>query len=149
VAAKDIKALVASSGERVEEGAVLLQRTTAALSEMQGAAVKVASFVTEIATASAQQAAGIDQVNMAVTELDAVTQQNAALVEEASAASQQASELADGLMTQVAVFRFAGEASGNTPSVTAPSTPPVPEASVRLAPPQPTLAMFESAWREF
>ncbi|MDQ7995235.1 MAG: methyl-accepting chemotaxis protein [Luteibacter sp.] len=149
VAAKDIKGLVASSGERVEEGAVLLERTTAALLEMQGAAVKVASFVTEIATASAQQAAGIDQVNMAVTELDAVTQQNAALVEEASAASQQASELADGLMTQVAVFRFAGDASASIARDAAPAASSMPAPVPRFAPPQSKLAMVEPAWREF
>ncbi|KJV34739.1 methyl-accepting chemotaxis protein [Luteibacter yeojuensis] len=149
VAARDIKGLVASSGERVEEGAVLLERTTAALSEMQGAAVKVASFVTEIATASAEQAAGIDQVNTAVTELDAVTQQNAALVEEASAASQQASELAEGLMTQVAVFRFAGDASERIAHGPPPSALPVHAPKMRVAPPPPTLATVESAWREF
>jgi len=114
VAAKNIRVLIDSSGERVEEGGLLLGRTTASLQEMEGAAVRVASFVAEIANASAEQAAGIDQVNRAVTELDSVTQQNAALVEEASAASQQASELADALMVQVAVFRFSAE-DGETP----------------------------------
>ncbi|WP_051943809.1 MULTISPECIES: methyl-accepting chemotaxis protein [Luteibacter] len=149
VAAKDIKNLIASSSERVEEGVVLLERTTAALSEMQGAAVKVASFVGEIATASAEQAAGIDQVNMAVTELDAVTQQNAALVEEASAASQQASELADGLMTQVAVFRFAGNTDASIAPATAPLVHPVPAPAVRSTTPPATLALAASVWREF
>ncbi|UPG88279.1 methyl-accepting chemotaxis protein [Luteibacter aegosomaticola] len=149
VAAKDIKGLIASSGERVEEGVVLLERTTAALSDMQGAAAKVASFVTEIATASAEQAAGIDQVNMAVTELDAVTQQNAALVEEASAASQQASELADGLMIQVAVFRLAGDASGRIAPDNAAAMDILPGPAVTPTSPPATVALAASVWREF
>lgn len=149
VAAKDIKVLIASSGERVEAGAVLLTRTTEALAEMQAGAVKVASFVTEIAAASAEQAAGIDQVNMAVTELDSVTQQNAALVEEASAASQQASELADGLMVQVSVFRFAGEDNVGPAEHPAPTRqPPIPPVRQSHASPA-TVALAASVWREF
>lgn len=109
VAAKDIKSLIATSSDRVSEGVALVTRTAQALAEMESGAVKVATFIGEIAAANAEQAAGIDQVNQAVTDLDLVTQQNAALVEEASAASQQASELADALMKQVAVFRFANE----------------------------------------
>ncbi|WP_285402433.1 methyl-accepting chemotaxis protein [Luteibacter sp. ME-Dv--P-043b] len=109
VAAKDIKSLIATSSDRVSEGVALVTRTAQALAEMESGAVKVATFIGEIAAANAEQAAGIDQVNQAVTDLDSVTQQNAALVEEASAASQQASELADALMKQVAVFRFANE----------------------------------------
>jgi methyl-accepting chemotaxis protein len=159
-AAKDIKTLIADSGERVETGAVLLNRTTEALSEMQADALKVASFIAEIATANTQQAAGIDQVNMAVTELDSVTQQNAALVEEASAASQQASELADALMAQVAVFRFAGHAghavqaahathadrqASPVPVVTA---APSPSTTVRT-PVAPALLAAAAVWREF
>jgi len=109
VAAKDIKSLIATSSDRVSEGVALVTRTAQALAEMESGAVKVATFIGEIAAANAEQAAGIDQVNQAVTDLDSVTQQNAALVEEASAASQQASELADALMKQVAVFRFAND----------------------------------------
>lgn len=149
VAAKDVKVLIASSGERVEAGAALLTRTTDALADMQAGAVKVASFVTDIATANAQQAAGIDQVNTAVTELDSVTQQNAALVEEASAASQQASELAEGLMLQVAVFRFAGEDTAPYAERPAPAgrtpTPPVLQSPSSPA----TVAMAASVWRDF
>lgn len=150
VAAKDIKALILASGERVETGALLLNRTTEALAGMRNDAVKVASFVTEIATANAQQAAGIDQVNMAVTELDSVTQQNAALVEEASAASQQASELADALMSQVEVFRFAGQADkadavAAKPVDKMPCTAPLIKIRTPVAP----VAMAASVWREF
>lgn len=163
VAAKDIKALIAASGERVETGAVLLSRTTDALGEMQADALKVASFIAEIATANTQQAAGIDQVNMAVTELDSVTQQNAALVEEASAASQQASELADALMAQVAVFRFAGTTDRTAHVVQAvrakhveqrPVSAPIAKADTAPSTPvrtpvAPAVLAAASVWREF
>jgi methyl-accepting chemotaxis protein len=111
IAAKDIKGLIATSAERVEEGASLVASTGVALDRMQAGAVRVSSIIGEIATASNEQAAGIEQVNDAVTSLDEVTQQNAALVEEASAASRHALELADELMREVAFFRLDGQAA--------------------------------------
>ncbi|HVI56070.1 MAG TPA: methyl-accepting chemotaxis protein [Luteibacter sp.] len=111
VAAKDIKALIATASERVEEGAALVTSTGQELGKMESGAVRVSGIVGEIAAASAEQAVGIEQVNDAVTALDEVTQQNAALVEEASAASRHALERADELMREVAFFRLDGEVS--------------------------------------
>ena len=77
--------------------------------------------MSEIASASNEQASGIEQVNDAVAALDEVTQQNAALVEEASAASRQALDLADELMREVAFFRLQeqGEAALGSVAVVA------------------------------
>jgi methyl-accepting chemotaxis protein len=146
-AAKDIKSLIATSSERVAEGAALVTRTGDALVRMETDAVKVATFVGDIATASAEQAAGIDQVNHAVTELDAVTQQNAALVEEASAASQQASQLAAELMRQVAVFRLGDDAPAvaAAPAAVERTVP----AHVPAAAPTRQLAVAGAGWQEF
>lgn len=111
-AAKEIKALIGSTAERVDIGATLVGRTGEALTRIQGGASRVAEIVSEIAAASQQQSAGVEQVNHAVVELDDVTQRNAALVEEASATSRHSLELSDALIRQVAFFRIAGAAQG-------------------------------------
>jgi methyl-accepting chemotaxis protein len=137
IAAKDIKGLIAAASERVEEGAALVMSTGKALGQMESGAVRVSGIVGEIAAASAEQAVGIEQVNNAVTALDEVTQQNAALVEEASAASRHALERADELMREVAFFRLDGEVSG-TKSDESPTSEllvrPTPASDVRHAP---------------
>lgn len=164
-AAKEIKALIGSTAERVEAGAALVGKTGEALTKIQGGASRVAEIVTEIASASQQQSAGVEQVNQAVTDLDEVTQQNAALVEEASAASRHSLELSDELIRQVAFFRLAGAAKGGSNASVvspAPSSMPVvsparPVAAIPAAAPvvrspvrQPVQAKeMESAWREF
>jgi methyl-accepting chemotaxis protein len=84
-AAKEIKALIQDSVEKVAEGTRHVNESGSMLCEIVGSAKKVSEIVAEIASASAEQTAGIQQVNQAVSQLDAVTQQNAALVEEASA----------------------------------------------------------------
>jgi methyl-accepting chemotaxis protein len=104
-AAKDIKALITDSAERVVAGAELVRQTGDSLEHIQKGAMRVSDIISEIAAASVQQSAGIDQVNDAVTLLDQVTQENAALVEEASAASRHTMELAQDLMTKVAFFK--------------------------------------------
>jgi methyl-accepting chemotaxis protein len=84
-AAKEIKALIQDSVEKVAEGTRHVNESGATLGEIVSSSKKVSDIVAEIASASAEQTAGIQQVNQAVSQLDAVTQQNAALVEEASA----------------------------------------------------------------
>ena len=81
---------------------------------------KVTDIVAEIAAASREQSAGIDQVNKAVMQLDELTQQNAALVEEATAASQTMAEQAKGLNDSMQRFHVKGSAAT---SAAAPSTP--------------------------
>lgn len=149
VAAKDIKGLIATASERVEEGASLVTSTGEALDKMQAGALRVSSIVSEIAAASTEQAAGIEQVNDAVTALDEVTQQNAALVEEASAASRHALELADELMREVAFFRFEGqgESAAVRPARQAEPTLTVTAQEKRVAV-SPVMATA-SVWQEF
>ncbi|MGN6093734.1 MAG: methyl-accepting chemotaxis protein [Luteibacter jiangsuensis] len=108
VAAKDIKALVNSTVERVDAGASLVARTGSALEEIAKGVRSVSSIIEEITAASQEQAAGIEQINNAVVTLDDVTQQNAALVEEASAASKNASDLSQELLRKVSFFSIVG-----------------------------------------
>jgi methyl-accepting chemotaxis protein len=86
-AAKEIKALIQDSVRKVEEGSTLVTRSGATLDQIVTSVRRVSDIVAEIAAASGEQSAGIEQVNRAVMQLDELTQQNAALVEQASAAS--------------------------------------------------------------
>lgn len=115
-AAKEIKELINDSAEKVNVGAQLVNDSGATLEEIVNGVKKVGDIISEIAAASAEQSAGIDQVNQAVTSMDEVTQQNAALAEQTSAASASMSEKAmemDKLMSFFAVSR----ASGRRPPV--------------------------------
>lgn len=83
-AAKEIKTLIRDSVEKVDEGTKLVNESGATLREIVASAKKVSDIVAEIATASSEQGVGIGQVNTAVSQMDGVTQQNAALVEQAA-----------------------------------------------------------------
>lgn len=104
-AAREIKQLITDSGDKVTHGAGLVGSTGRALEEIEAGVGKVSGIVEEIAAASHEQSSGIDQVNIAISAIDSVTQQNAALVEEASAASRSALELSQDLLRQVSFFR--------------------------------------------
>jgi methyl-accepting chemotaxis protein len=104
-AAKEIKALIQDSVKKVDEGSSLVTQSGATLDQIVSAVKKVTDIVAEIAAASHEQSSGIEQVNKAVMQLDQLTQQNAALVEEASAASQAMSEQARGLDDAMRRFR--------------------------------------------
>jgi methyl-accepting chemotaxis protein-1 (serine sensor receptor) len=116
-AAKEIKGLISDSEEKVRTGSELVNQSGKALAEIVDSVKKVTDIVAEIAAASHEQSAGIDQVNNAVMQMDEMTQQNAALVEEASAAARAMHEQAGELARQVAFFQVAdgGEPAG-TPS---------------------------------
>ena len=86
-AAKDIKSLIVNSTTQVQEGVDLVNRAGKSLGEIVESIKQVATIVSEIASASAEQSTGIDHVNTALTQMDEVTQQNAALVEENAATS--------------------------------------------------------------
>ncbi len=149
-AAKNIKSLINETVERVSVGAQLVRKAGQSLETIQSGATKVCDIVSEIAAASVQQSAGIDQVNDAVTALDQVTQQNAALVEEASAASRQALELTQELVRQMEFFKIAAmeDASGQgrtIDKVMRPDTTP----SARKPQPVETAVATGNAWREF
>jgi len=87
-AAKEIKELIHDSVKRVEDGSVLVTESGQTLEQIVVSVKKVSDIVAEIAAASREQSSGIEQVNRAVVQMDQMTQQNAALVEQASAASQ-------------------------------------------------------------
>lgn len=103
-AAKEIKELIQDSVEKVHAGSDLVSESGETLSEIVLSVKKVGDIVAEIAAASAQQAAGIDQVNRAVTSLDETTQQNAALAEETAAASSSLYDKAQEMEQRIAFF---------------------------------------------
>jgi methyl-accepting chemotaxis protein len=111
-AAKEIKVLIEDSSGKVDEGTKLVNKSGETLEEIVTSVKKVTDIVAEIAAASAEQAAGLDEVNKAVVQMDGMTQQNAALVEEAAAASESLGEQADSL-DQLITFFNTGGGTGN------------------------------------
>jgi len=105
-AAKDIKALISRSGEAVKSGVTLVQRTGEALSEIESHVQKINDRIQSIATAAGEQASGLKEINAAINQMDQVTQQNAAMVEETSAATHRLSADAAQLLTLVDRFRI-------------------------------------------
>jgi methyl-accepting chemotaxis protein len=104
-AAKEIKELIQDSVRKVEDGSVLVTQSGQTLEKIVAAVKKVSDIVAEIAAASREQSSGIEQVNRAVMQMDELTQQNAALVEEATAASQAMAEQVRGLNEMLARFQ--------------------------------------------
>lgn len=108
-AAKEIKTLIGASVERVEKGSVLVDRAGAAMTEVVAAIHQVVDLMSEIAAASREQSTGVSQVGEAVTQLDQVTQQNAALVEEMAAATNALKSQAQDLVRTVAAFKLGSD----------------------------------------
>jgi len=104
-AAKEIKALIQDSVGKVNEGTRLVDESGKVLGEIVTRVKKVTDVMAEIANSSREQASGIEQVNQAVTLMDTMTQQNAALVEEDTAAAQALSAQAAGLTKLIAHYR--------------------------------------------
>ncbi|WUR11715.1 methyl-accepting chemotaxis protein [[Empedobacter] haloabium] len=104
-AAREIAALIGESAQQVQAGGALVGRAGATMQEVVGAIQQVTAIMDRIADASAQQQSGIEQVNQAITQMDQVTQQNAALVEQAAAAAEAMQEQSSRLADAVAVFR--------------------------------------------
>ena len=107
-AAKEIKALIGDSVEQVEVGSKLVRDAGLTMDEVVGSVRRVADIMQEITAASSEQSAGIEQVNMAIVQMDQVTQQNAALVEQAAAAAESMQDQATALSEIVSVFRLEG-----------------------------------------
>ncbi len=103
-AAKDIKDLITNSNSQVKDGVDLVNKAGTALNEIVESIKKVAAVMSDIAAASAEQAAGIEQVNKALTQMDEVTQQNSALVEENAATAKTLEQQARGMSDEVGVF---------------------------------------------
>ncbi|EKQ60846.1 chemotaxis protein [Xanthomonas citri pv. malvacearum str. GSPB2388] len=109
-AAKEIKTLIADSTDKVELGSGLVHRAGATMREIVGSVKHVTDIMSEITSASAEQSSGIEQVNRTVAQLDEVTQRNAALVEEATAAARSLEEQAVELADAVSIFRLQSDA---------------------------------------
>jgi methyl-accepting chemotaxis protein len=104
-AAKEIKQLIDSSAEQVGAGEKLVALAGETMEKVVSSVQHVTDIVAEISSASAEQSAGIEQINQAIVEMDNMTQQNSALVEQASAAAQAMNEQAAGLAQIVSVFK--------------------------------------------
>ncbi|MGB6054770.1 MAG: methyl-accepting chemotaxis protein [Burkholderiaceae bacterium] len=121
-AAKEIKTLIDDSVGKVETGTELVNEAGTTMQEIVESVKHVTDIMGEITAASAEQTAGIEQINQAITQMDQVTQQNAALVEEAAAASESMQEQASKLAQVVGMFRIA-EARG-APAIAVATAPP-------------------------
>jgi methyl-accepting chemotaxis protein len=104
-AAKEIKGLINDSVDAVSKGTKLVDETGQTFKVLVESVTEVVAKISDIDTASAEQATGINEVTQAVSQMDEMTQQNAALVEEASASSKAMEEQAQGLLDQVSFFQ--------------------------------------------
>ncbi len=127
-AAKEIKSLIDTSVEEVGIGTRLVDQAGVTMGEVVSSVRRVNAIIGEIASASEEQRAGIEQVNQAIAQMDEVTQQNAALVEEATAASASMESQAMQLASTVSVFKLAASAQ------VAPPAPRLAPAAARPAP---------------
>ena len=105
-AAKEIKALIGASVDKVESGSRLVQDAGATMSEIVASVQRVSDIIGEITAAASEQSQGITQVNQSVSQLDQMTQQNAALVEQAAAAASSLEQQAKALQTAVSTFKL-------------------------------------------
>ncbi|MET0981382.1 MAG: methyl-accepting chemotaxis protein, partial [Telluria sp.] len=165
-AAREIKSLIDDSVGKVKHGTLLVDQAGATMKEIVESVSRVTDIMAEISAASQEQNAGIEQVNVAIVQMDQTTQQNAALVEQASAAAQSLQHEAATLARTVGAFRIEG-CSGVAEAAPAPRRPAVPVAKApvraRLAKPaavtpsaQPRAARKEAVaatagdgWEEF
>jgi len=140
-AAKEIKDLIKDSSDKVSEGSELVNRSGETLEEIVTAVKKVNDIVAEIATASDEQSTGLSEIGRAITEMDQMTQQNAALVEEAAAASESMNTQADTLDQLISFFVTGIERKVNPGTMAAPLAPK-PSAPVKseAVPPAPSKA---------
>jgi len=106
-AAKEIKQLIGDSVDKVDAGSALVAQAGVTMAEVVGSVARVTDIMAEITAASEEQSTGIEQVNLAITQMDQVTQQNAALVEEAAGAAEALQEQAAHLAQAVRVFTLA------------------------------------------
>ncbi len=109
-AAKEIKSLISASVEKVDVGARQVNDAGASMNAIVAQVQRVSQLISEISSASTEQSLGINQVGEAVTQLDQVTQQNAALVEESAAAAESLRHQAAGLAEAVSVFKLTATA---------------------------------------
>jgi methyl-accepting chemotaxis protein len=135
-AAKEIKTLIGDSVEKVERGSKLVGQAGVTMEEVVSSVKRVTDIMSEIANASAEQSAGIEQVNVSIIEMDSMTQQNASLVEEAAAAAQSLQDQAGELARVVSIFKLSDDEEHHAEPVTALAAPmaqAAPRPAVRRA----------------
>ncbi|NRD87549.1 HAMP domain-containing protein, partial [Burkholderia pseudomallei] len=115
-AAKEIKQLIGDSAHKVQSGSALVERAGATMAEIVQAVRRVTDIIGEISAASEEQSTGIVQVNRAVSQMDAVTQQNAALVEQAAAAAASLEDQTRQMKQIVSAWRVEGASAAATPA---------------------------------
>jgi methyl-accepting chemotaxis protein len=111
-AAKEIKTLIGTSVEQVNAGSMLVAQAGSTMNDIVDSVQRVSDIITEITAASSEQSVGIDEINRAIGQMDAVTQQNAALVEESAAAAESMQHQAHNLAQVVSVFKLNGQQAG-------------------------------------
>ncbi|MDE0933329.1 MAG: methyl-accepting chemotaxis protein [Novosphingopyxis baekryungensis] len=126
-AAKDVKSKIMASSQQVDAGVELVSETGKSLQRIIAGVGELSTMFATIADSAEQQANGLQQVNTAVSEMDGVTQQNAAMVEQATAAARSLSEEANALAQQVSRFNIGGRGSRASQS------PPVHQLQARAA----------------
>ena len=158
-AAKEIKSLISDSVDKVDNGYKLVEQAGQTMDEIVQAVKRVTDIMGEITAASVEQSQGIEQVNVAVAQMDEMTQQNAALVEEAAAAAESLQDQADGLAQAVSVFKLASGAGipaparaaqrpVSRPAAPAPRRAPASARGPAKALPKPSPS-DEDEWEEF
>jgi methyl-accepting chemotaxis protein len=160
-AAKEIKELIAASVANVDTGSRLVNEAGQTMGDIVDSIVRVTDIMGEITSATHEQTIGIEQINMAIAQMDEVTQQNAALVEEAAAASQSMQEQAGELAHVVGFFKTGNHvasvsklsparAATPAPAIARPAAKPAPvRKAVAAAPARRSNAAAESEWEEF
>ena len=133
-AAKDIKDLINDSVDKVEDGTMLVGRSGETLANIVQSVQQVGKLISEVAQSATEQSSGIEQVNQAVSQMDEMTQQNAALVEEASAASEAMSDQAKQLGQLVSFFNTSGSGGSGSAAPALMSHSAAPRAQVRSVP---------------
>ena len=145
-AAKEIKALIDASVEKVASGTQLVGNAGATMTEIVDSVQRVTDIIGEIRSATSEQSQGIAQVNIAVNQLDQMTQQNSALVEQSAAAADSLREQAMQLTQVVALFRVNGSHTATSVPASRPAPrPPAAAPAVRAAAPRPALAKAPAA----
>ncbi len=128
-AAKEIKALIGDSVDKVDAGSKLVDEAGQTMDLIVTSIKQVADIMGEITAATQEQSNGIEEVNQAITQMDEMTQQNAALVEQAAAAAESMEEQAEMLAKAVAIFKLSGDAARRAPA----------RSAVKAAPARPAL----------
>lgn len=157
-AAKEIKDLIRDSVSKVESGSTLVNQSGETLTDIVNSVEKVALMINDVTNAAMEQNSGIGQINQAITQMDSMTQQNAALVEETSAASRSMSEEANNMNSMISFFRLSGSAQDLAPQQVMSHAPSEPIVSYqpnngdnRESQPTSSVASFSSddEWEDF